>query len=126
MKISIITFVLFYLCVTFQLLTFADETNIYDSTIKYKIMNDNLLKSFAEAVLPYILPYVENKIKDQLQDVPRKKNEEPELIPRKTAMNRFSISEATLWRWEQSGKLIPVRFGRKVLYRVSDILNVLK
>ena len=126
MKISIITFVLFYLCVTFQLLTFADETNIYDSTIKYKVMNDNLLKSFAEAVLPYILPYVENKIKDQLQDVPRKKNEEPELIPRKTAMKRFSVSEATLWRWEQSGILIPVRFGRKVLYRVSDILNVLK
>lgn len=88
--------------------------------------NDKFLKAFAEALIPYLMPYVENKIKDQLQDVPRKKNEEPELIPRKTAMKRFSISEATLWRWEQSGILIPVRFGRKVLYRVSDILNVLK
>jgi hypothetical protein len=89
-------------------------------------MNESLLKSFAEAVLPYILPYVENKIKDQLQDVPYKKKDEPELIPRKVAMSRFSISEATLWRWEQSGKLTPVRAGRKVLYRVADILNVLK
>lgn len=89
-------------------------------------MNDNLLKSFAEAVLPYILPYVENKVKDQLENVPYKKKDEPELIPRKTAISRFSISEATLWRWEQSGKLIPVRAGRKVLYRVSDILNIIK
>lgn len=42
-------------------------------------------------------------------------------ITRIAAIKRLGKSEATLWRWERSGYLVPVRQGKDVFYRESDI-----
>ena len=35
------------------------------------------------------------------------------------------VSDATLWRWERDGYLIPERFGRKIMYRKSEIQGLM-
>lgn len=35
------------------------------------------------------------------------------------------VDRSTLWRWEKTEYLVPVRFGGKVRYRMSDINNII-
>jgi len=44
-----------------------------------------------------------------------------ELLTRKDVMALFSVSQPTVIRLEAAGKLTPVRIGRSVRYRKSDI-----
>jgi hypothetical protein len=44
-----------------------------------------------------------------------------DLISKKNIITGLGVSHTTLWKWEQSGYLIPVRVGKKVYYRRSDI-----
>lgn len=43
------------------------------------------------------------------------------LLSKKEVMEKFGVCSATLWNWEQSKTLIPVRIGRKVSYRQADV-----
>lgn len=43
------------------------------------------------------------------------------LLSRKATSNRLKVDYSTLWRWEKTGYLKPVRIGRAVYYKVSDI-----
>lgn len=36
----------------------------------------------------------------------------------------LQVSKPTLWRWQKSGYLEPVRFGGKVRYKESDIKRI--
>ena len=47
-------------------------------------------------------------------------------IPKKEVMQRFGVSSSTLWHWSKDGYLVPVKLGNKVLYRTSDIEDVLR
>lgn len=38
----------------------------------------------------------------------------------------LNVSSNTLWRWNRSGYLISSKVGRQVLYRKSDVDNLLK
>lgn len=48
-----------------------------------------------------------------------------EVTPEKV-MELLNISRTTLWRWAREGYLVPVKVGRKTLYRQSDIDTILK
>ena len=37
----------------------------------------------------------------------------------------LDVSKPTLWRWEKSQYLVPVRIGGKVRYRMSDVKRIL-
>ena len=37
----------------------------------------------------------------------------------------LGVDRSTLWRWEKTEYLVPVRFGGKVRYRMSDINNII-
>lgn len=56
--------------------------------------------------------------------------EEAELLKQKPAIGleaaaeMLGVSRTTLYNWEKSGYLIPVRIGRKVLYRAADIEEI--
>jgi hypothetical protein len=89
-------------------------------------MNDNYLKGFAEAIVPYLMPYVENKVKDELSNLPNSTKGEPELLTKGQVMTKYQISAMTLWRMEQKGELIPVRLSNRVFYRQTDIDNLFK
>ncbi len=38
----------------------------------------------------------------------------------------LQVSKPTLWRWEKTGYLIPVRIGGKVRYKMSDVKQILE
>lgn len=89
-------------------------------------MNDNFLKGLAEAIVPFLMPYVENKVKDELSNLPTLQKDKPEFLTKKQVMSKYQISAMTLWRMEQNGTLIPVRVGNKVMYRVEDLEKLYK
>ena len=89
-------------------------------------MHDIYLKGFAEAIIPYLIPYIENKVKDELVNVSTPAQEKPELLTKKQVMTKFQISSMTLWRMEQKGTLVPVRMGNKVMYRPQDVERLFK
>lgn len=43
------------------------------------------------------------------------------LLTKKEAADRLRVTARTLERWAAAGELLPVRFGRIVRYRASDI-----
>lgn len=53
------------------------------------------------------------------------RREQPTLT-RKEAAKQLNLSEQTLLRWANDGFLIPVRAGRKILYRQSDIDELMR
>ena len=38
----------------------------------------------------------------------------------------LDVSKPTLWRWEKSAYLVPVRIGGKVRYKMSDVKRILE
>lgn len=47
--------------------------------------------------------------------------EEDQLLTVEEAIERLKISRTSAWRWERQGILKPVKIGRFVRYRKSDI-----
>ena len=47
--------------------------------------------------------------------------DDSDLIKRDQAAEICHVDLSTLYRWEKSGYLMPVRIGRRVMYRVADI-----
>lgn len=52
--------------------------------------------------------------------------DETEFLTIKDTCERFSITRATLWRWEKIGYLKPKRIGRRVLYNEQQIIECLE
>lgn len=50
-------------------------------------------------------------------------NEEEKFLSAKEAQEFLKIGHSTLHRFINTGKLKPVRFGRKLLFRKSDLLK---
>ena len=46
------------------------------------------------------------------------------MISKKDAMIGFKVSHTTLWKWQKSGYLTPVKVGKRVYYRREDIKNL--
>ena len=47
-----------------------------------------------------------------------------ELWTARDVCEHFNISLPTLWRWGKMGYLVPIKVGKKKLYRKSDIDNL--
>lgn len=92
----------------------------------YLTMHDIYLKGFAEAIIPYLIPYIENKVKDEFLNIQTPKQGSPELLTKKQVMAKYQISAMTLWRMEQKGTLVPVRIGNKVMYYPKDVEKLFK
>lgn len=48
------------------------------------------------------------------------------LIPKEKVMSMLDVCSTTLWNWEKDSYLVPVKAGRKVMYRKADIDELLK
>jgi len=55
---------------------------------------------------------------DQPEDTP---SEEDVLLSKQDVKNKFSVSDTTLWLWGKKNYLVPIKIGRRVMYRSSDI-----
>ena len=49
------------------------------------------------------------------------KAEEDRLLTKKEVMEKFGVCHTTLWNWNKNKILIPVKVGKKVCYRQSDV-----
>ena len=54
-----------------------------------------------------------------------KEKDDDALLTKKEVMERLGVSSTTLWNWENDRYLLPVKVGRKVFYRLSDINQLL-
>lgn len=46
---------------------------------------------------------------------------EDTLLSKQEVKEKFNVSDTTLWLWAKKNYLVPVKIGRKVMYRTSDI-----
>ncbi len=53
------------------------------------------------------------------------KPKEETYITAEQATRILHVQRNTLWRWEKENYLVPVRFGTKVRYKMSDINKIL-
>lgn len=49
-----------------------------------------------------------------------------DLITKKDLMEGLNISHTTLWKWEKSGYLVPVKIGKRIYYRRDDVEKLAK
>ena len=43
------------------------------------------------------------------------------LLSKQDVKDKFSVSDTTLWLWGKKNYLVPIKIGRRVMYRSSDI-----
>ena len=55
---------------------------------------------------------------------PFPKNNIETLLTCEEVLQIFRISRPTLRRWERDGKIIPIRVGRRLLFKESDVQNL--
>ncbi len=69
----------------------------------------------------FLLQVINDKMEAQKQE------EEEAYLTRDEASRMLGgAALSTLWRWEKTGYLTPVRMGSKVRYRKSDVLKIIK
>lgn len=73
-----------------------------------KFFADTLIEKAKETLLPILVSTAKE-----------------ELLPKQEVMERFGVCPTTLHNWQKSGYLVPVKMGRKVFYRPSDVEAVL-
>lgn len=66
---------------------------------------------------------VTNAVENTLQRIESEKQDA--LIPAAKAREMLCVDKSTLWRWNKSGLLQPVRIGGKVMYKNSDICRLI-
>ncbi len=49
-----------------------------------------------------------------------------EMLSLYDVMAKFNVSKPTLWRWQKTGYLVPIKIGRKLFYRVSDVSKLME
>ncbi len=60
----------------------------------------------------------------QQHEIPIVRQTEIELLTCEEVLKIFHISRPTLRRWEKKRKLVPIRIGRRMLFRKVDIDNL--
>ena len=53
-----------------------------------------------------------------------KEKDDDALLTKKEVMERLGVSSTTLWNWENDRYLLPVKIGRKIFYRLGDIIKL--
>ncbi len=85
----------------------------------------NVTVSMSAAELKNFVCYVISDTKKQLEEeVIADKAER--LLSVQQVSEMLSVDKSTLWRWDKSSYLKPIRIGGKVRYRYSEIKELLK
>ena len=97
-------------------------------------MGQNLLKQVGEGAniilqisaddLKEVVKAFYHEEKERTEEAISRHREQPTLT-RKDAAKKLGVTLATLWHWQKSGYLTPVKIGTKVMYRPSDVDELL-
>ena len=66
-----------------------------------------------------------NRTKEELASLEVEKNREEAYLSKADVKHLCGICDATVWHWQKRGYLNPIRIGRKVRYKKSDIEKIL-
>lgn len=72
----------------------------------------------------YSLALIE-EAKEQAAQLETERANNEMIVPREVK-KRYGISISTLWRWDKTDYLKPIKIGRKSLYRVADIERLMQ
>lgn len=97
---------------------------------------ESVVRSVVDLIRQYISSEVEKEVqaalekieKNKVVEVPpsvEQKNDDNEFLTTKQVMDKLHLSRTTLWRLKRDGELVPINIGQKLLYRTSDIDNIL-
>jgi len=70
------------------------------------------ISAIAKAIHDYMC------FEDLPEDTP---SDEDVLLSKQDVKDKFSVSDTTLWLWGKKNYLVPIKIGRRVMYRSSDI-----
>lgn len=73
------------------------------------------LMEFVQEVYEQAKEEGEQKMKDAMEE---------KMISRAEVKEMFGICDATLWRWEKVGYLVPSRVGSKVFYKQRELEKI--
>lgn len=100
-----------------------------------QIIMTNILSLIENGVTGLNLTLTLEGLKDFSEDLIEKAKEKllpilvsaakEELLSKQEVMERFNVCPTTLYNWSKKGYLIPVKMGRKVFYRPSDVESIL-
>ncbi|MDE7025262.1 MAG: helix-turn-helix domain-containing protein [Paramuribaculum sp.] len=79
------------------------------------VIGANELKELARIII--------DKVRDEFTSEEDRKNDNTYLT-NEAACKMLGKSRGTLWRWEKAGYLIPVKVGKTLKYRLSDVLKI--
>ncbi len=82
------------------------------TTTMYVISAEDL-EQFAEDLITRVI----HRTRDKDNDI---------LLTRQATAEMLDVTLATLWRWEREGSLLPIRIGKKVRYRKSEVKKIQK
>ena len=79
----------------------------FNITIKYSdlvMLGDRLVEKILDEIVPVV-----------------KENAVEQLLTKQEVMEKFGVCHTTLYNWEKTHVLVPVKVGRKIHYRLADV-----
>ena len=87
-----------------------------EDRVTVQVSGEDLLK-FADAIIS------QSNAKSLRE---REENTQAKLLPKKEVCSILGVCDTTLWKWAKSKYLVPVKAGKKILYRKADIEKLLQ
>jgi len=63
---------------------------------------------------------------DEAKEIGRAEKTTEKYLTQKEVVEKLRVSACTLWRWKQTGYLVPSKVGNAVYYKSSDIEKLLE
>ncbi|QVJ81948.1 MULTISPECIES: helix-turn-helix domain-containing protein [Prevotellaceae] len=89
-------------------------------------LTGNGVLAFIKALQTFAIEEGTNLQMEQKNDCGLFPEQNKDMVSKKSVITGLGVSHTTLWKWEQRGFLVPVRVGKKIYYRRSDIEKLTK
>lgn len=90
--------------------------NIFDSSSNIQlVIGANELKELASQLI--------EKVRGEFISEEDRKNQNTYLTT-EAVCEMLGKTRSTLWRWEKAGYLVPIKVGKTLKYRLSDVLKI--
>lgn len=89
-------------------------------------MNNILQAATEHVVLMVPQEELEEAIRSVVSDLlaEREEQKKESLLTRKAVSERLNVDNSTLWRWDKANYLKPIRVGKAVYYKESDVIDI--
>lgn len=86
----------------------------------------DLLSTNEHTLLLCTVPELEEAFRNVLSSflTEREEKKKEALLTRKAVSERLNVDNSTLWRWDKANYLKPIRVGKAVYYKESDVIDI--